>query len=113
MSHTLFKHFLMFMIYIYKKGVVYQMLTDSQDNNYFIRTSLIDDMFNRFVQSNTHITVLVNPSLADQLEFRPAEPNTDNLGTVLNAGFNLQRAANNQNCDQCVQPGERCGCNLE
>lgn len=62
----------------------------TKNNNYFIRTILIDDMISNFAQCNTHITVPVNRSLANRLELKTAT--VDDLRPVLNAGFNLQWA---------------------
>ncbi|KAI3726453.1 hypothetical protein L1987_66250 [Smallanthus sonchifolius] len=85
---------------------------DNEKNNYFIGTSMIDNnMLNNSVQCTTQITVPVIQSLADRLALTTSEES--DIRSALRAGFNLRWKANNDECDQCVQSGGRCGSSLQ
>ncbi|KAI3785249.1 hypothetical protein L1987_44365 [Smallanthus sonchifolius] len=85
---------------------------DNEKNNYFIGTSMIvNNMLNNSVQCTARITVPVIQSLADRLALTTSE--VSDIRSALRAGFNLRWKANNDECDQCVQSGGRCGSSLQ
>ncbi|KAJ0753885.1 putative glycerophosphodiester phosphodiesterase, protein kinase RLK-Pelle-LRK10L-2 family [Helianthus annuus] len=85
---------------------------DTKNNSYFIATSMIvNNMLDNSVKCTTQISVPVIQPFADLLALTGAE--VSDLRSALKAGFNLQWTANNDECDQCVQSGGRCGSNLQ
>ncbi|KAK1433242.1 hypothetical protein QVD17_10151 [Tagetes erecta] len=86
---------------------------NTKKNNYFLGTSIIgiNNMLNNSLQCNTRITVPVIQSLADQLALTTAK--VSDLRSAVRTGFNLQWTANNDECDQCVQSGGKCGSNFQ
>ncbi|XP_076960677.1 LEAF RUST 10 DISEASE-RESISTANCE LOCUS RECEPTOR-LIKE PROTEIN KINASE-like 2.4 [Bidens hawaiensis] len=88
-------------------------VNDTKNNSYVIGTKMInvDNMINDSMKCNTQITVPVMQSLAKRLAETTDE--VSDLRSTLKAGFNLEWTANDDECDQCVQSGGRCGSNLQ
>ncbi|KAJ0733152.1 putative protein kinase RLK-Pelle-WAK-LRK10L-1 family [Helianthus annuus] len=85
----------------------------TQSDSYFYRTSLIntDTTISSFlVQCNSHITVPVDQSRANELGPIPTATVSD-LRQALEEGFKLLWIASNDVCDQCVRSSGRCGSN--
>ncbi|XP_071709971.1 LEAF RUST 10 DISEASE-RESISTANCEUS RECEPTOR-LIKE PROTEIN KINASE-like 1.2 [Rutidosis leptorrhynchoides] len=84
----------------------------TQIDNYFGRTSstVSGGWLEYVVRCENHIDVPVNQTWADQ--FAVAGTATEEeLRSALMAGFKLEWTANNDECNQCVKSGGRCGSN--
>ncbi|KAF5780325.1 putative glycerophosphodiester phosphodiesterase, protein kinase RLK-Pelle-LRK10L-2 family [Helianthus annuus] len=80
----------------------------TQSDNYFYRTSLINTdttISSILVQCNSHITVPVDQSWVNRI----LNATESELKQAMQDGFNLRWTAYNEECDQCVRSGGRCG----